>query len=64
MLALFKDIPVISNPVFRIVLGAAIVVVGLVILHNSVVVIAAGALVLLTGLASGFTGLTGHSEKG
>jgi hypothetical protein len=63
MFALLKDVPVINHPVFRIVLGAALVAVGLV-LHHSLVIIAIGALLLIMGLVRGVSVLTGHTWKG
>jgi hypothetical protein len=64
MLALLKDVPVINHPVFRIVLGAALIVVGLVVLHHSVILIAIGALLVIMGLLRGYRVLTGRTEKG
>jgi hypothetical protein len=64
MLALLKDVPVINHPVFRIVLGAALIAVGIAVLHDSIVLIAIGALLLIMGLARGARVLTGRTEKG
>jgi hypothetical protein len=64
MLALLKDVPVINHPVFRIVLGAALIAVGLAVLHDAVFVIAIGALLLIMGLVRGVNRLTGHTRKG
>jgi len=64
MFALLKDVPVINHPVVRIVLGVALVAVGLLVLHHSVVLIAVGAFLLVMGLVRGVSGLTGHSQKG
>lgn len=64
MLALLKDVPVINHPVFRIVLGAALVAVGIAVLHDSVILIAIGALLLIMGLARGARVLTGRTETG
>ena len=61
MFALLKDVPVISHPVFRIVLGAALVALGLAVLHHSLVVIVVGAFLLVMGLVRGVTALTGHA---
>jgi hypothetical protein len=64
MLALLKDVPVISHPIFRIVLGVALVAVAVAVLHDSVILIAIGALILIMGLARGTRALTGHTQKG
>jgi membrane protein implicated in regulation of membrane protease activity len=64
MLALLKDVPVINHPVFRIVLGAALIAVALMVLHHSIILIAIGALLLIMGLARGFSRVTGHTQKG
>jgi hypothetical protein len=64
MLALLKDVPIINHPVFRIVLGAALVAVGLTVLHHSLILIAVGAFLLVMGLVRGVSGLTGHTQKG
>jgi len=64
MFALLKDVPVINHPVFRIVLGAVLVALGLAVLHHSIVVIAVGAFLLVMGLVRGVSSLTGHSQKG
>ena len=64
MFALLKDVPVINNPVFRIVLGAALVTVGLTILHHSLILLTVGAFLLVMGLVRGFSGLAGHTQKG
>jgi protein-S-isoprenylcysteine O-methyltransferase Ste14 len=64
MLALLKDVPVINHPVFRIVLGAALVAVGLTVLHHSLILLTVGAFLLVMGLVRGISGLTGHTQKG
>ena len=64
MFVLLKDVPVVSHPVFRIVLGAALAAAGLVVLHHHVIITAVGALVLLMGLVRGVSALTGHARKG
>jgi hypothetical protein len=64
MLGLLKDVPVINHPVFRIVLGAALIAVGLAVLHDSIILIAVGALILIMGLARGVRSLTGRRYKG
>jgi uncharacterized membrane protein HdeD (DUF308 family) len=62
MLALLKDVPVISHPVFRIVLGAALLAVGLA--FDAYLAIAAGALLLVMGIVRGVAALTGRNQKG
>jgi hypothetical protein len=62
MLALLKDVPVINHPVFRIVLGAALVAAGLVL--HQYLVIAVGGFVLVMGVVRGYSILTGHTQKG
>jgi hypothetical protein len=64
MLALLKDVPIINHPVFRIVLGTALVAVGLTVLHHSLILIAVGAFLLVMGLVRSVSGLTGHTQKG
>ena len=64
MFVLLKDVPGVKHPVFRIVLGAALVAVGLVVLHHNVIITAVGALVLIMGLVRGISALTGHAQKG
>ena len=64
MFALLKDVPVLNHPVFRIVLGAALAAVGLLVLHHNVIITAAGALVLIMGLVRGVSALAGHAQKG
>ena len=64
MLALLKDVPVISHPVFRIVLGAALIAVAVAVLHDSVILIAVGALILIMGLVRGARALTAPTQKG
>jgi hypothetical protein len=63
MLALLRDVPVIGHPVFRIVLGAALVTVGLLLLHHNYVITAVGALILIMGLVRGVSALTGRARK-
>jgi hypothetical protein len=63
MLALLKDVPVINHPVFRIVLGAALVAVGLV-LHHNIVITVVGGFLLIMGLVRGAAALTSHTQKG
>jgi uncharacterized membrane protein HdeD (DUF308 family) len=64
LFVLLKDLPVVNHPVFRIVLGAALVVVGLVVLHHDIIITAVGALLLIMGLVRGVRALTGHTQKG
>jgi hypothetical protein len=64
MFLLLKDVPVINHPVFRIVLGAALIAVALLVLHHNIVLIAAGGLLLIMGLFRGVSALTGHTQKG
>jgi protein-S-isoprenylcysteine O-methyltransferase Ste14 len=64
MLALLKDVPVINHPVFRIVLGAALMALGLAVLHHSLILIAVGAFLLVMGLVRGVSGLVGHAQTG
>jgi hypothetical protein len=63
MLALLKDVPVINHPLFRIVLGAALVAVGLVVMHHDIILTAVGALILIMGLVRGLSVLTRHARK-
>ena len=62
MLALLKDVPVLNHPVFRIVLGAAVLAVGLA--FHAYLAIAAGGLLLVMGVARGFAALKGRNQKG
>jgi hypothetical protein len=62
MLALLKDVPVINHPVFRLVVGAALIAVGLVL--NHIIITVAGALLVLLGLARAYHLLTTHHQKG
>jgi hypothetical protein len=64
MLALLKDVPVINHPAFRIVLGAALVALGLAVLHHNVIIVAVGAFILIMGLVRGFRILAGRTQKG
>jgi hypothetical protein len=64
MFALLKDVPVINHPVFRIVLGAALIAVAVTVLHSSVILIAVGALILIMGLVHGFRSLTTRTQNG
>jgi hypothetical protein len=60
--ALLKDVPVINHPVFRIVLGAALVAAGLAL--HLIFVAAVGGLLLVLGVVRGVAALTGHTQKG
>jgi hypothetical protein len=62
MFALLKDVPVINHPVFRIVFGAALIAVGLV-LHQYILAAVGGFLVVM-GVVRGYHALTSHSQKG
>jgi hypothetical protein len=64
MFALLKDVPVINHPVFRILLGAALIAAGVAVRHDSIILIAIGALILIMGLARGARALTAHTQKG
>jgi uncharacterized membrane protein HdeD (DUF308 family) len=64
MFALLKDVPVVNHPVFRIVLGAALVAVGLLVFHHNIIITAVGALVLVMGIARGVSVLAGHTQRG
>ncbi len=63
MLALLNGVPVINNPVFRIVLGVALIVIAVALLHDSIILIAIGALILIMGLVRGYRSLTGHNQE-
>jgi|GEM_PF-2401721 len=63
MFALLKDVPVINNPVFRIVLGAALIAIAVALLHDSIILIAIGALILIMGLVHGFRSLTTRTQR-
>jgi hypothetical protein len=62
MFALLKDVPVINHPVFRIVLGAALIAVGLVL--RQYVVAAVGGFLVVMGGVRGYSVLTGRTKKG
>jgi hypothetical protein len=63
MLALLNGVPVINNPVFRIVLGVALIVIAVTLLHDSIILIAIGALILIMGLVRGYRSLTRHTQE-
>jgi hypothetical protein len=62
LFALLKDVPVVSHPVFRIVLGAALIAVGLTFHLIGLAVV--GGLLLVMGIVRGVAALTGHTQKG
>jgi uncharacterized membrane protein HdeD (DUF308 family) len=62
MLALLKDVPVLNHPLFRIALGAALIVAGL-FLHQ-ILIAALGGFLLVMGVVRGVSVLTSHSRKG
>jgi hypothetical protein len=64
MFALLKDVPVINHPVFRILLGAALIALAVAVLHHDIILIAIGALILIMGLVHGTRALTAHTRKG
>lgn len=64
MFALLKDVPVLGHPVFRIVLGAALIAAGLLVLRHNIIMAAAGGLLLVMGVVRGVGALTGHTQKG
>jgi Protein of unknown function (DUF2892) len=63
MFALLNGVPVINNPVFRIVLGAALIVIAVALLHSEIILIAIGAFILLMGLVRAYQVLTGHNKE-
>jgi uncharacterized membrane protein HdeD (DUF308 family) len=64
MLALLNDVPILNHPIFRIVLGAALVALGLTVLHLNIIITAVGALILVMGIVRGVNTLTGRTSKG
>jgi hypothetical protein len=62
LFGLLKDVPVIGHPVFRIVLGAALIAVGLT--FHLILVAVVGGLLLVMGIVRGVAALTGHTQKG
>jgi hypothetical protein len=64
MFALLKDVPVMNHPVFRIVLGAALIALAVALLHDSIILIAIGALILVMGLVHATRALTARTSKG
>jgi hypothetical protein len=60
MFALLKDVPVVNHPVFRIVLGIAVIAAALAV-HN-VVIGAVGALILVMGLYHGRNALMARNR--
>ena len=63
MFALLNGVPVLNNPVFRIVLGAALIVIAVALLHSDIILIAIGAFILLMGLVRGYRNLSGHNKE-
>jgi len=63
MFALLNGVPVVNNPVFRIVLGAALIVIAVALLHSDIILIAIGAFILLMGLVRGYRNLSGHNKE-
>jgi hypothetical protein len=63
MFALLNGVPVVNNPVFRIVLGAALIVIAVALLHSDIILIAIGAFILLMGLVRGYRNLTGRNKE-
>jgi uncharacterized membrane protein HdeD (DUF308 family) len=64
MFALLKDVPVVNHPVVRIVLGAGLVAVGLLVFHHNIIITAVGALLLVMGVVRGVSALAGRTQKG
>ena len=64
MFALLKDVPVINHPVFRIVLGAALIAIAVALLHDSIILIAVGAFILIMGLVRGYHDLANRTQNG
>jgi hypothetical protein len=64
MFALLKDVPVINHPVFRIVFGALLIALAVAVLHDDIILLAVGALILVMGLFRGARALTGQNQKG
>jgi hypothetical protein len=64
MLLLLKDVPVINNPVFRILLGAALIALGVLVQRDDIIAIGLGALILIMGLVHGTRTLTARTQKG
>ena len=63
MLALLNDVPVISHWLFRLVLGAALILIGVLVLHHNIILIAVGALILLMGIVRAYSVLTHRNQK-
>jgi hypothetical protein len=62
MFALLSGVPFVNNPVFRIVLGVAVVAAGLAI--HQIILTVIGGLILVMGIARGVSAITGHTQKG
>jgi hypothetical protein len=64
MFLLLKDVPVIGHPVFRIVAGAALVAVALMIPHHNLIITAVGALLVVMGVVRGISALLSFRSSG
>jgi uncharacterized membrane protein HdeD (DUF308 family) len=64
MLALLNNVPIVGHPVFRIVLGIALIVIAVTVVHHNIILIAIGALILIMGLVRGARSLSSRTEKG
>jgi uncharacterized membrane protein HdeD (DUF308 family) len=64
MLAMLNNVPVLGHPVFRIVLGIAVIVIAVTLVHHSIILIALGALILIMGLVRGARSLSSRPENG
>jgi uncharacterized membrane protein HdeD (DUF308 family) len=62
LFALLNNVPVIGHPAFRIVLGAALIAVGLAL--NLIYLDAVGAVLLVAGIARGAAALTSRTQQG
>ena len=63
MLALLNDVPVISHWLFRLMLGAGLILIGVLVLHRNTILIAVGALILLMGIVRAYSVLTHRNQK-
>ena len=63
MLALLNDVPVISHWLFRLMLGAGLILIGVLVLHRNTILIAVGALILLMGIVRACSVLTHRNQK-
>jgi hypothetical protein len=64
MLALLNNVPILGHPVFRIVLGIAVIVIAVTVVHRSIILIVLGALILIMGLVRGARSLSSRTETG